>query len=36
MGATLAGVGDRILRRQIWLAENADRLHAAITGTRSG
>jgi hypothetical protein len=29
------GVGDRILRRQTWLAENADRLHHAITGTRS-
>lgn len=29
------GVGDRILRRQSWMAENADRLHRAITGSRS-
>ena len=25
------GVGDRILRRQHWLSENAERLHAAVT-----
>lgn len=29
------GVGDRILRRQSWLAEHADRLHRAIAGTRA-
>jgi aminoglycoside phosphotransferase (APT) family kinase protein len=28
------GVGDRILRRQEWLAEQADALHAAVTGRR--
>ena len=25
------GVGDRILRRQQWLAEHADELHEALT-----
>lgn len=30
------GVGDRILRRQRWLHENAAALHAAVTGTPTG